>query len=182
MKINLKTRYKKIVALELMKEFSYKNVEEVPKLVKVVINRGLSENSKNANELNESLNEISMITGQAPRVNRSKKSIAAFKVRAGMKVGLSVTLRGEKMYNFFEKLVHIVLPRIRDFRGLSTKAFDGQGNYSLGIVDQLIFPEIEYENTKQLKGLSLSIKTTAKTDNEAYQFLKKMGLPLQKLQ
>ena len=161
MKKNLKLTYKYAVIPYLRFIWKYKNIHQVPKISSISINRGLGESSKNAKELNSSLKELSLITGQKPVINYAKKSIAGFKIRDGMPVGLSVTLRGQKMYDFLARLVHIALPRIRDFRGLDVEGFDGWGNYSLGIADQLIFPEISYDEVTKLRGLDITITTTA---------------------
>ena len=178
MKKNLKNLYKEKVVPTLIKDFGYKNIEEVPKVLKVSINRGLGESSRNTKELDLSIKEIVTVSGQQPTINKARKSIAGFKIRDGMPVGASVTLRREKMYAFLERLIHITLPRIRDFRGINPQGFDGRGNYNLGIKDQLIFPEISYDDVNQLDGLDISITTTAKTDEEAYSLLKGLGMPL----
>jgi large subunit ribosomal protein L5 len=178
MRKDLKTTYKEQIVPYLTSTFNYKNIEEVPKIVKISVNRGLGEGSRNSKELDLSLKEVATISGQQPTVNKAKKSIAGFKIRDGMPVGTSVTLRKEKMYAFLERLIHIVLPRIRDFRGISAESFDGRGNYNLGIKDQLIFPEISYDDVTMLDGLDISIVTSAKTDDEAYELLKKLGVPL----
>jgi large subunit ribosomal protein L5 len=178
MKKDLKTLYKQQIVPYLTTTFNYKNIEEVPKILKISVNRGLGEGSRNSKELDLSLKEVSTIVGQQPTINKAKKSIAGFKIRDGMPVGTSVTLRKEKMYAFLERLIHIVLPRIRDFRGTSSESFDGRGNYNLGIKDQLIFPEISYDEVTMLDGLDISIVTSAKTDEEAYALLKKLGMPL----
>eukprot|EP00965_Chrysotila_dentata_P254713 6211973-Pleurochrysis_carterae.AAC.2 len=170
--------YKKQVVPALLKEFQYKNIEEAPKILKVSINRGLGEESRSSKELEASLKELAMISGQMPIVNKAKKSVAGFKIRDGMPVGASVTLRREKMYAFLERLIHITLPRIRDFRGISAEGFDGRGNYNLGIKDQLIFPEMNYDDVNQLQGLDIAITTSAKTDEEGYSLLKTLGMPL----
>ena len=149
----------------------------VPKLVKITINRGVGEASKNSKELETSLNELSIITGQRPRINKAKKSVASFKIRDGMPIGVSTTLRREKMYTFLSKLIHIDLPRIRDFRGISPNAFDGRGNYTLGLKEQLLFPEIAYDDVLELKGFDISIITTAKTDEEGLALLTSFGMP-----
>jgi large subunit ribosomal protein L5 len=173
-----KELYKDYVVPSLVEEFGYLNPQEVPKIVKISVNRGLGEGSRNSKELEISLKEIATVTGQQPVVNKSKKSIAGFKIRDGMEVGASVTLRREKMYSFLDRLIHIILPRIRDFRGISVDSFDGQGNYNLGIKDQLIFPEISYDDVTQMQGLDISIVTTAANDEQAYCLLKNLGLPL----
>ena len=166
----------------MIKDFGYKNIEEVPKILKVSINRGLGESSRNTKELELSIKEMITVSGQQPTINKARKSIAGFKIRDGMPVGASVTLRREKMYAFLERLIHITLPRIRDFRGIDPKGFDGRGNFNLGIKDQLIFPEISYDDVNQLDGLDISITTTAKTDEEAYSLLKGLGMPLKNVQ
>lgn len=181
MRKDVKQVYKEKAVPALMNTFKYKNIEQVPKLVKISINRGLGENARNTKELQANLKEISSITGQQPILNRAKKSIAGFKIRDGMNVGASVTLRKAKMYSFIERLVHIILPRIRDFRGISAESFDGRGNYTFGVKDQLIFPEISYDDVENLSGFDISIVTTAKTDEEAYYLLKSLGLPLKPL-
>lgn len=182
MRKNLKNLYKEQVAPTLIKDFGYKNVEEVPKILKVSVNRGLGEAARNTKELEVSLNEITTVSGQQPTINKARKSIAGFKIRDGMPVGASVTLRRDKMYAFLERLIHITLPRIRDFRGIDPQGFDGRGNYNLGIKDQLIFPEISYDDVNQLDGFDISITTTAKTDEEAYCLLKGLGMPLKAMQ
>ena len=161
----------------LKEKFQYKNVMEVPKLEKVTINMGLGEAKDNAKVMESAVQEIAAICGQKPVVTKAKKSIANFKVRSGMNVGAKVTLRGDRMYEFADKLVSIVLPRVRDFRGVSTKAFDGRGNYALGIKEQLIFPEIEYDKIDKIRGLDVVICTTAKTDEEAKELLTLIGAP-----
>ena len=178
MRKDLKTTYKQQIVPYLISTFDYKNIEQVPKILKVSVNRGLGEGSRNAKELDACVKELAVIAGQQPTLNIAKKSIAGFKIRDGMPVGTSVTLRKEKMYSFLERLIHTVLPRIRDFRGISAEGFDGRGNYNLGIKDQLIFPEIVYDEVAMLDGLDISIVTSAKTDEEAYALLKKLGMPL----
>ena len=173
-----KELYKDYVVPSLIEEFGYPNPLEVPKIVKISVNRGLGEGSRNSKELEISLKEIATVTGQQPVVSKSKKSIAGFKIREGMEVGASVTLRKEKMYSFLDRLIHITLPRIRDFRGITIDGFDGRGNYNLGIKDQLIFPEISYDDVTQMQGFDISIVTTAKNDEESYSLLKKLGMPL----
>ena len=175
---DLKQLYKTQIVPSLMKEFGYKNIEQVPKLVKVSINRGIGEGSRSSKELDVSLTEMSTVTGQKPIINEARQSIAGFKIRDGMTVGASVTLRKDKMYSFLERLIHIVLPRVRDFRGISPENFDGNGNYNLGIKDQLIFPEISYDDVSNLDGFDIAVVTTAKTDEEGYQLLKSLGMPL----
>jgi len=173
----LKTTYFDTIAPQLQKEFSYSNVHEIPKVVKVTVNRGLGEASQNAKALELSVQEIATITGQKPVVTRAKKAIAGFKVRQGMPVGVMVTLRGERMYAFLDRLINVALPRIRDFRGISPRSFDGRGNYNLGLREQILFPEIEYDNIDQIRGMDIAIITTAKTDEEGRALLKAMGMP-----
>ena len=174
---DLKTLYREKIVPSMIKDFDYKNIEQVPKVVKISVNRGLGEASKNSKELEISLQEIATITGQQPTVNKARKSVAGFKVRDGMSVGGSVTLRKEQMYTFLTKLINIVLPRIRDFRGINPNGFDGRGNYNLGLTEQLMFPEISYDQVNQLYGFDISIVTTAKTDEEAFALLKGFGMP-----
>ena len=173
----LKTQYQETIVPKLVEQFKYQNVHQVPKLVKVTINRGLGDAANNAKALESSLNEIATIAGQKPVVTRAKKAIASFKIRQGMPVGIMVTLRGDRMYAFLDRLINLALPRIRDFRGISPKSFDGRGNYSLGIREQLIFPEIEYDRIDQIRGMDISIITTANTDEEGRALLKEMGMP-----
>jgi large subunit ribosomal protein L5 len=173
----LKTQYQETIVLKLMDQFNYTNIHQVPKVVKITVNRGLGEASSNAKALESSLNEIGRITGQKPVVTRAKKAIAGFKIRQGMPVGVMVTLRSDRMYAFLDRLINLSLPRIRDFRGISPKSFDGHGNYSLGIREQLIFPEIEYDSIDQIRGMDVSIITTANTDEEGRALLKEMGMP-----
>jgi len=177
MRKDLKALYKEKIIPSLIKDFGYKNIEEVPKLVKISVNRGLGEASKNSKELENSLKEIAIITGQQPTINKARKSVAGFKIREQMPVGGSVTLRREHMYNFLSKLINIVLPRIRDFRGINSNGFDGRGNYNLGLNEQLMFPEISYDDVTELHGFDISIVTTAKTDEEAFALLKSLGMP-----
>nr|QGN74994.1 ribosomal protein L5 [Chlorella vulgaris]QGN75108.1 ribosomal protein L5 [Chlorella vulgaris]QSJ54251.1 ribosomal protein L5 [Chlorella vulgaris]QSV10919.1 ribosomal protein L5 [Chlorella vulgaris]USG56510.1 ribosomal protein L5 [Chlorella vulgaris] len=162
---------------QLIKEFHYKNKHQVPKLDKIVINRGLGDASQNAKVLESCSKELSIITGQQGVVTRSKKAIASFKLREKMPVGLVVTLRGDKMYAFLDRLINLALPRIRDFQGVSRKSFDGRGNYSLGLEEQLMFPEIDYDKIDQIRGMDVSIVTTAKTDKEAMALFKTFGMP-----
>lgn len=173
----LKELYRKTVVPALVKEFGYKNVMAVPKLEKITVNIGLGEATQNPKLMDGAVNELALITGQRPVVTRARKSVAAFKLRAGMSIGCMVTLRGDRMYEFFDRLVNVALPRVRDFRGVSTKSFDGRGNYTLGIRDQLIFPEIDYNKVEKLKGMNICITTTAKTDAEALALLRHLGMP-----
>ena len=174
---DLKSLYREKIVPSLIKDFGYKNIEQVPKIVKISVNRGLGEASKNSKELEVSLEEIATITGQRPVINKARKSVAGFKIRDGMPVGGSVTLRKDQMYTFLTKLINIVLPRIRDFRGINPNGFDGRGNYNLGLTEQLMFPEISYDEVNQLHGFDISIVTTAKTDEEAFSLLKGFGMP-----
>jgi large subunit ribosomal protein L5 len=173
----LRDRYTKEIVPTLKKEYSYKNVMAVPRLEKIVVNMGMGEAIQNAKLLDSASDELSLITGQRPVITRAKKSIASFKLRKGMAIGCSVTLRGERMYEFFDRLVNIALPRVRDFRGLSTKSFDGRGNYTLGLRDQLIFPEVDYAKVSKLKGMNVCLVTTASSDDEARTLLRLLGLP-----
>lgn len=173
----LKTFYQDKVVPKLLDQFTYENIHQVPKLVKVTVNRGLGEASQNAKALEASLTEIAVITGQKPVVTRAKKAIAGFKIREGMPVGVMVTLRGDRMYAFLDRLINLALPRIRDFRGVSPKSFDGRGNYTLGVREQLIFPEISYDSIDQIRGMDIAITTTASTDEEGRALLKEMGMP-----
>ncbi|MBE9044652.1 50S ribosomal protein L5 [Pleurocapsales cyanobacterium LEGE 10410] len=173
----LKTQYLEDIVPKLTEQFSFGNVHEVPKVVKIVVNRGLGEASQNAKALESSINELTVITGQKPVVTRAKKAIAGFKIRQGMPVGVMVTLRGERMYAFLERLINLALPRIRDFRGISPKSFDGRGNYSLGVREQLMFPEIDYDSIDQIRGMDISIVTSATNDEEGRALLKEMGMP-----
>jgi len=173
----LRSRFDKEVAPALLKELELKNVMAVPRLHKIVVNMGVGEATQNAKVLDPAVNELGQITGQKPVVTRAKKSIAAFKVRQGQSIGAMVTLRGDRMYEFFDRLVNIVLPRVRDFKGVSSKSFDGRGNFTLGLHDQLIFPEISYEKVDKLKGMNVTIVTTAQSDNQARTLLKHLGMP-----
>lgn len=177
MKLDLKSLYKQKIVPVLIEEFSYKNIEQVPKLVKISVNRGIGEASKNSKELDASVQEMTLMIGQQPTINKATNSVAGFKIREGMSIGASITLREEQMYNFLTKLIHIVLPRIRDFRGISPNSFDGRGNYNLGLKEQLIFPEISYDDVTEIRGVDISIVTTAKTDEEARALLKALGMP-----
>ncbi|MBO7214418.1 MAG: 50S ribosomal protein L5 [Clostridia bacterium] len=173
----VKDMYKTEVVPALMKQFNYKNVNQVPKLVKITINGGLGDIKDNAKSVQNVEKELALITGQKPVLTKAKKSVANFKVREGMTVGIKVTLRGEKMYQFFDKFVSIALPRVRDFKGVPDKSFDGRGNYAMGIKEQLIFPEIQYDQVEKIRGFDICFVTTAKTDEEAYALLKAMGMP-----
>ncbi|CAD5941867.1 50S ribosomal protein L5 [Planktothrix tepida] len=173
----LKTIYLDKIVPKMMDQFKYENIHQVPKIVKITVNRGLGEASQNAKALESSINELAVITGQKPVVTRAKKAIAGFKIRKGMPVGVMVTLRSDRMYAFLDRLINLSLPRIRDFRGVSGKSFDGRGNYSLGVREQLIFPEINYDSIDQIRGLDIAIVTTAKTDEEGRALLKEMGMP-----
>jgi large subunit ribosomal protein L5 len=177
MKLDLKSLYKQKIIPSMIEEFGYKNIEQVPKLVKISVNRGIGEASKNSKELDASVEEMTLIVGQKPSINKATKSVAGFKIRDGMSIGASVTLRQTQMYTFLTKLIHIVLPRIRDFRGISPNGFDGRGNYNLGLKEQLIFPEISYDDVTQMRGLNITIVTTAKTDEEARALLNAFGMP-----
>jgi len=174
---NLKTKYLQEVAPALQKQFNYKNVMMIPKLEKIVVNVGLGEAVQNAKALDAAVADIAAITGQRPIVTRAKKSISTFKIRTGMPIGCKVTLRGERMWDFLEKLIYIALPRVRDFRGVSPKSFDGRGNYALGLKEQLLFPEIDYDKVDKIRGMDVIIVTTAKTDEEAKALLKGLGMP-----
>jgi large subunit ribosomal protein L5 len=173
----LRSKFDKEVAPALLKELELKNVMAVPRLHKIVVNMGVGEATQNAKVLDPAVNELTQITGQKPITTKAKKSIAAFKVRQGQSIGAMVTLRGDRMYEFFDRLVNVVLPRVRDFRGVSTKSFDGRGNYTIGLHDQLIFPEISYEKVDKQKGMNVTIVTTAANDNQARSLLKHMGMP-----
>jgi large subunit ribosomal protein L5 len=173
----LRAKFEKEVAPALLKELELANVMAVPRLHKIVVNMGVGEATQNAKVLDPAVNELGQITGQKPVVTRAKKSIAAFKVRAGQSIGAMVTLRGDRMYEFLDRLVNIVLPRVRDFKGVSTRSFDGRGNFTLGLHDQLIFPEISYEKVGNLKGMNVTIVTTAANDNQARTLLKHLGMP-----
>lgn len=176
-RIRLRAHYKDVVIPALIAEKGYKNVNEIPKLVKIVLNMGLGDVKDNAKSLQTAVEELKTIAGQKPVVTAAKKSVANFKVRQGMTVGAKVTLRGDIMYDFFDKLVSIALPRVRDFKGVSDKSFDGRGNYAMGVKEQLIFPEIQYDLVEKVRGFDVCIVTTAKTDEEARLLLKLMGMP-----
>jgi large subunit ribosomal protein L5 len=173
----LKERYKTEVIPSLMERYGYKNIMQVPRLEKVVLNIGLGEAIQNAKALEAAEKDLSDISGQHPITTRAKKSIAAFRLRAGMTIGLKVTLRGERMYHFFDKLVNIALPRMREFHGVSPNSFDGRGNYTLGLKEQLVFPEVDYDKVDKVRGLEVSIGTTARTDEEGRHLLELLGMP-----
>src|SRR5688572_9900700 len=177
MAARLREHYKKNVIPALTKEFGYKNVMAVPKIDKISINIGLGEATQNPKLMDGAVNELSAIAGQKPVVTKAKKSVAAFKLREGMPIGCMVTLRGDRMFEFFDRLVNVALARVRDFRGISSKSFDGRGNYTLGLKDQLIFPEIDYNKVEKTKGMNICITTTANTDAEGLALLKQMGMP-----
>ncbi|BCS98483.1 50S ribosomal protein L5 [Desulfoluna limicola] len=174
---DIKNKYQEEVVPKLMETFGYKNLMEVPKLEKIVLNMGLGEAIKNGKIIDSAAAELATITGQKPVITKAKKSIAAFKLREGMPIGCMTTLRNEKMWDFLNRLINISLPRVRDFRGISGKAFDGRGNYSLGVREQIIFPEIDYDKIDQIKGLNITIVTTAKNDSEGKELLKLLGMP-----
>ncbi|MEH7108894.1 MULTISPECIES: 50S ribosomal protein L5 [Bacillaceae] len=176
----LKEKYSKEISPALMSKFNYKSVMQVPKVEKIVINMGVGDAVQNAKALDNAVEELTIITGQKPVVTRAKKSIAGFRLREGMPIGAKVTLRGERMYQFLDKLVSVSLPRVRDFRGVSKKAFDGRGNYTLGIKEQLIFPEIDYDKVSKVRGMDIVIVTTANTDEESRELLTQLGMPFQK--
>nr|WMP12314.1 50S ribosomal protein L5 [Laurencia verruciformis] len=177
MQNSLKQIYEERICPELVKEFQYKNIHEVPKIVKITINRGIGEAAQNVKVIDKSIQEFTYITGQKPVITKTKKSIAGFKIRDNMPIGLKVTLRKEKMYDFLNKLINLSLPRIRDFRGISTRQFDGRGNYNLGLREQIIFAEINYEQIDHIRGMNINIVTTAKNDKESLALLKKFGMP-----
>ena len=176
----LKEKYTKEIVPSLKEEFGYKSVMQVPKLEKIVINIGAGDASHNSKALEACMNDLEVITGQRPVVTKAHKSIAGFKIREGQKVGCKVTLRGEQMYNFLDKLIAVAIPRVRDFRGLSPKAFDGRGNYTIGIKEQLIFPEIEFDNVVKVRGMDIVLVTTAKSNEEAHALLVELGVPFRK--
>lgn len=179
-KNRLYLKYKDAIVPSLVKKFGYTSVMQVPKLEKVVINIGVGDSSANAKLLDESVKELTQISGQKPIVTKAKKSIATFKIREGMKIGTKVTLRGERMYQFLDKLFNVALPRVRDFRGVSKSAFDGRGNYTLGVKEQLIFPEINYDSVGRVRGMDIVIVTTAQNDAESRELLEQLGMPFMK--
>ncbi len=173
----LKTRYNEVVAPEMQKKFGYKNINQIPKLEKIVLNMGLGDVKDNAKAFQQAVEEMTLIAGQKPVITQARKSVANFKIREGMNVGVKVTLRGARMYDFLDKLISIVLPRVRDFKGVPTKSFDGRGSYAMGVKEQLIFPEISYEQVEKTRGMDICIVTTAKTDEEARELLTLLGMP-----
>ena len=175
--MSLKKRYRETIQPKLQKDLSLKNIHEVPKVLKVTVNRGLGEAAANAKSLEASVNELAQITGQKVMVTRAKKAIAGFKIRQGMPIGCAVTLRGDRMYAFLERLINLALPRIRDFRGVSPKSFDGRGNYTLGVREQIIFPEISFDKIDAIRGMDITIVTTARSDEEGRALLREMGMP-----
>lgn len=175
--VRLKEKYRSEIAPAIAKEFEIKNPMAIPRIEKIIVNMGLGEASSNAKILDIATEELKVITGQKPVVTKAKKSIAAFKLRQGMSIGTMVTLRGDRMYEFLDRLIAVALPRVRDFRGISGKAFDGRGNYTLGVREQLIFPEIDFNKVDKTRGMNISIVTTAKTDEQARSLLKAMGMP-----
>jgi large subunit ribosomal protein L5 len=176
----LKEKFNNEISSELVKKFNYSSVMEVPKIEKIVVNMGIGDAVQNSKVLDSAVEELQSITGQKPVVTKAKKSIATFRLREGMPIGAKVTLRGERMYEFFDKLISVSLPRVRDFRGISKKAFDGRGNYTLGVKEQLIFPEIDYDKVSKVRGMDIVIVTTANTDEEARELLTQFGMPFQK--
>jgi large subunit ribosomal protein L5 len=176
----LRDKYEKEVVPAMMEKFNYKNPMEIPRLEKIVINMGVGEAKENPKALDAAVNDLSLIAGQKPVITKAKKSVAAFKIRAGMPIGAKVTLRGNRMYEFLDKLINIALPRVRDFRGVSPKSFDGRGNFAIGVREQLIFPEIDYDKIDKIRGMDIIITTTAKTDEEARELLSLMGMPFRK--
>ncbi len=176
----MKEKYVSEIAPALMKKFNYKSPMQIPKLEKIVVNMGVGEAKDNSKALDSAVSELTIITGQKPIITKAKKSVAAFKLREGMSIGCKVTLRSSKMYNFIDRLFNIALPRVRDFRGISANSFDGRGNYSLGVKEQLMFPEIEYDKIDKVRGMDIIFVTTAKTDEEAKELLALMGAPFQK--
>ena len=177
---HLREKYNKEIIPSLKEKYGYKSVMETPKLDKIVVNMGVGDATSNSKLLEAAMNDLEAITGQKPVATRAKKAIAGFKVREGQAIGCKVTLRGDNMYNFLDKLISITLPRVRDFRGISSKAFDGRGNYTLGLTEQLIFSEIEYDNVVKVRGMDIVFVTTAKTNEEAYDLLKGFGMPFKK--
>lgn len=176
----LKEKYKKEIVPALMKKFGYKNVMQVPRLEKIVVNLGMGDAIQNVKLLDSAISDLSSISGQKPAIRRAKKAISNFKLKAGMPIGCMVTLRKNRMYEFFDRLVNVAIPRIRDFRGTSPSSFDGRGNYNLGIEEQIIFPEIDYDKVEKIRGMNVTICTTAKTDEEGFELLRAMGMPFRR--
>lgn len=177
MTVRLREKYQKEVVPALMEEFAFKSIMQVPRLVKIVVNVGVGEAVQNAKAIEAAVNDLATITGQKPVVTRAKKSVASFKLRAGMPIGAMVTLRGDRMYDFLDRLCSLALPRIRDFRGVSRSSFDGRGNYSLGLREQIVFPDIDYDKIDKIRGLEVAIVTSAPNDEQAYALLKRLGMP-----
>ncbi|AKP02456.1 50S ribosomal protein L5 [Companilactobacillus pabuli] len=176
----LKEQYVSEITPSMMKKFNYSSVMETPKIEKIVLNMGVGDAIANSKNLDEAVEELSLIAGQKPLITKAKKSIAGFRLREGMSIGAKVTLRGDRMYDFLDKLINIALPRVRDFRGVSTRSFDGRGNYTLGIKEQLVFPEIDYDKVNKIRGLDIVIVTTANTDEESRELLTQIGMPFKK--
>ena len=180
MESRLKQRYNNEITSKLVEQFNYSSVMEVPKIDKIVVNMGVGDAVSNAKNLDKAVAELTLLTGQKPVITEAKKSIAGFRLREGMPIGAKVTLRGQRMYDFLDKLITVSLPRVRDFQGISNKAFDGRGNYTLGVKEQLIFPEINYDNVDKVRGMDIVIVTTANTDEESHALLKELGMPFKK--
>ncbi|MBA5729860.1 50S ribosomal protein L5 [Aerococcaceae bacterium INB8] len=180
MESRLKQRYNNEITSKLVEQFNYSSVMEVPKIDKIVVNMGVGDAVSNAKNLDKAVAELTLLTGQKPVITKAKKSIAGFRLREGMPIGAKVTLRGQRMYDFLDKLITVSLPRVRDFQGVSNKAFDGRGNYTLGVKEQLIFPEINYDNVDKVRGMDIVIVTTANTDEESHALLKELGMPFKK--
>ncbi|MCS7200268.1 MAG: 50S ribosomal protein L5 [Caldimicrobium sp.] len=178
--MNLREKYHNHIKQRLMERFNYKNIHQVPKIEKITVNMGLGEAVANPKIIDQAVVELAQITGQRPRICKARKSIAGFKLRKGMPIGVMVTLRGKRMYDFLTRLIHIALPRVRDFKGLPRSGFDGRGNYTLGLSDHTIFPELDTSKVEKVKGLSVTIVTSAKTDEEAFELLKEMGMPFRR--
>lgn len=180
MENRLKAKYENEIRPSLIEKFSYSSVMAAPKIEKIVLNMGVGDATQNSKNLDEAVEELGLISGQKPLITKAKKSIAGFRLREGMQIGAKVTLRGERMYDFLDKLINVSLPRVRDFRGVSNKSFDGRGNYTLGVREQLIFPEIDYDNVKRVRGLDIVIVTTANSDEEGHELLAQLGMPFAK--
>ena len=180
MENRLKARYKNDITAKLVEQFNYTSVMQVPQVDKIVVNMGVGDATTNTKNLDKAVDELTLLTGQKPIITKAKKSIAGFRLREGMPIGAKVTLRGEKMYDFLDKLITVSLPRVRDFQGISNKSFDGRGNYTLGVKEQLIFPEISYDNVDKVRGMDIVIVTTANTDEESHALLKELGMPFKK--